>query len=96
MVKITKDDQLKALMHVKETYDTYSELCSDHRERLLKIYEEYRSFEQDKEADWSSTFKINKIHEIINKVLPRIIAKNPRWIVSLRSDEFNDKDKFLS
>jgi len=45
--------------------------------------------------DWSSDFKINKAHEIVNKILPRIVAKNPRWIVSPRSDEFSPEDKFL-
>lgn len=94
--KITKDQQYKAAIYVKETFDNYKLLNQDRRGQLYEIYKEYRSFKQDKLANWSSTFKVNKAHEVVNKVLPRIIAKNPRWIVNLRTDEFRPEDALLT
>ncbi len=94
--QITLEQQRDVSQYIQETFDNYENLSSERRENLLDIYEEYRSFRQPKTADWSSTFKVNKAHEIVNKMLPRIIAKNPRWLVSLRTDEFVDDDKLIT
>ena len=96
MAKISKAQQLDVAVYVKETFENYKELNQERRGQLYEIYKEYRSFTQEKQADWSSTFKVNKAHEIVNKILPRIIAKNPRWLVNLRTDEFRDEDKLLT
>jgi len=96
MPDITKNQQLDLAVYIKETFDNYKELNQERRGELYEIYKEYRSFKQEKQADWSSTFKINKAHETVNKILPRIIAKNPRWLVNLRTDEFRDEDKLLT
>jgi len=96
MTKISNSEQLDLVMYIQETFDNYQELNESRRDELFNIYEEYRSFKQEKQADWSSTFKVNKAHEIVNKVLPRIMAKNPRWLVNIRTDEFDDKDKLLT
>lgn len=95
MANIDKQQQLEAAMYVKDTFDNYKQLNQQRRWELYEIYDQYRSFKQKKLADWSSTFKVNKAHEIVNKVLPRIIAKNPRWIVNIRTDEFKQEDKLL-
>lgn len=94
--ELRQEDQLLVLQHVEDTFNNYEKLSANDRVRLLKIFEGYDSFEQKKTSDWSSSFKVNKAHEIVNKVLPRIIAKNPRWIVSPRTDEFRPEDKFLT
>ncbi len=96
MAEISKQEQLDVAVYIKETFDNYKELNQERRGVLYEIYKEYRSFTQEKVADWSSTFKVNKAHEIVNKLLPRIIAKNPRWLVNLRTDEFRDEDKLLT
>lgn len=94
--KISKDNQNACIIYIQETFNNYEILNESRRNELYNIYKEYRSFKQEKLADWSSTFKVNKAHEIVNKILPRVIAKNPRWIVNLRSDEFNDDDKGMA
>ena len=94
--KISKSQQNACIMYIQETFNSYELLNESRREELYNIYKEYRSFKQEKLADWSSTFKINKAHEIVNKILPRVIAKNPRWIVNLRADEFSTDDKGLT
>jgi len=96
MAEISKQEQLDVAIYIKDTFDNYKELNQERRWVLYEIYQEYRSFTQEKVADWSSTFKVNKAHEIVNKLLPRIIAKNPRWLVNLRTDEFRNEDKLLS
>lgn len=92
--KPSKDEQLKALQLVKETYVMYKELTETYRGRMLDIYKTYSTFTQPKQADWQTSFKVNKAHEIVNKILPRIMAKNPRRLVTPRIDEFTDEDKF--
>ena len=93
--KISKTQQNTCVIYIQETFDNYKILNESRREELYNIYKEYRSFKQEKLADWSSTFKVNKAHEIVNKILPRVIAKNPRWIVNLRSDAFNEDDEVV-
>ena len=95
MARISQEQQLEATLYVEQTFENYKKLTQQQRDNLFDIYKEYRSFKQERQAEWSSTFKVNKAHEIVNKVLPRIIAKNPRWIVNLRTDEFIDEDKLV-
>jgi len=89
----TKESEI--VKFVQETFANYEKLNSEHRETLWDIYEEYRNFKQKRKNAWSSSFKINYAHQIVNKVLPRLIAKNPRWLVSIKTDEFEPEDKFL-
>ena len=96
MTKISEAQQLEVVSYIEETFNNYQKLNESRREELYEIYEEYRSFKQKKQADWSSSFKVNKAHEIVNKILPRLIAKNPRWVVTVRTDEFVDGDKLLT
>jgi len=96
MTEISQTQQLELTTYIQDTFTNYKESNEIRRGELFDIYEEYRSFKQKKQADWSSTFKVNKAHEIVNKVLPRVIAKNPRWLVDIRTDEFDDKDKLLT
>ena len=95
MAEITKDIQNEAVIYIDETFNNYEKLSEQDRNKLVDIYKGYKSFKQERQNEWSSTFKVNKAHEIVNKILPRIIAKNPRWIVSPRTDEFAPEDKLL-
>jgi hypothetical protein len=54
MTKISNEEQLKAVIYVKETFDNYVPLNESHRNEMLDIYKEYRSFKQDRKNDWSS------------------------------------------
>lgn len=96
MAEISKNQQLEVSKYIQETFDMYVELSASRREVLFEIYEAYRTFKSEKSADWSTAFKVNKAHEVVNKVLPRIIAKNPRWLVSARTDEFIAEDRQLT
>lgn len=94
--KINKWEQIKAVNYVKETSESYKLLLQQHRDRMLDVYKGYSTFVEERKADWQTTFKVNKAHEVVNKILPRIMAKNPKWIVSLRNDEFYEDDRLLT
>ena len=92
----SQETQDSAIRHVKEFFDNSVRLSSDYRNRMLDIYEELSTFKLPKTSEWSTQFKVNKAHEIVNKILPRIVSRNPKWIVSLRTDEFDPSDRFLA
>lgn len=85
----SQEVQNRALSLIKDTLSDYKNLNTAYMERMLRIYESFSTYEEQRRAEWSTTFKVNKAHEVIEKVLPRIIAKNPRWVVSPRTDDFN-------
>jgi hypothetical protein len=85
-VRVNDVDQTKAVKYVASTFEQYKTLLSDYHKRSLDIYKEYSCFTQPKLADWKTTFKVNKAHEVVNKILPRIMSKNPKWIVSSKPD----------
>lgn len=91
----SKQNQDKARLVVVDFFNNAKLLSSDYRERMLDVYQEFSTFKQEKVTDWSTEFKVNKAHEVVNKILPRIVARNPKWIVSLRTDEFDANDKLL-
>jgi hypothetical protein len=93
---LSKNQEIDILSHIKETFDNYTNLSRTYRENMLDVYEHYSTFKQKRQADWQTTFKVNKAHEVINKILPRVMANNPRWVVSARTDEFVAEDKFLT
>jgi len=95
MSNISPDQQLELAQYIKQTFSNYEKLNGEHRTKLLSIYEQYISFEQPRDSDWSSSFKVNYAHQTVNKTLPRLIAKNPRWLVDTKTDEFLPEDKLL-
>jgi hypothetical protein len=95
MINTTPDQDRDAAMFISETFQSYKSLNEQHRDSMTDVYDEYRSFKQKKQNPWSSSFKVNYAHQIVNKTLPRLIAKNPRWLVNLKTDEFRPEDKFL-
>lgn len=94
-VKLDITEQAKAVQFVQTTYDMYQELTTARRNRMLSIYQEYSTFVQPRRAAWQTQFKVNKIHEVVNKILPRVIAKNPKRVVSSKVDELRG-DKLLT
>ena len=90
-MKITTSDiqQQNAVLHVNDTLKQYKELLAPYYERLLAVYKELNTFSYPKKSDWSTTFKVNKMYEVSNKITPRIVARNPKWIVSIKPDIIN-------
>lgn len=64
----------------------YKELTQQRRRELTDVYKAFSTFVEPQEEDWSASFRVNKAHEIIEKTLPRIVAKNPKWLVSVKSE----------
>lgn len=74
--------QDKALKHVLDTSFEYAQLLKPRDDINQEIYKEYSTFKADRVNPWSPGFKVNKIFETVEKVVPRIIARNPKWIVT--------------
>ena len=94
-VKVSEIQQQSAVKFVASTFEMYRELTEAWRFRMLNIYQEYSTFVQPRRAAWQTQFKVNKAHEVVNKILPRVIAKNPNWIVTTKVDEIRG-DKILT
>ena len=88
MIKInpTQDQQNKAVLYISNTFTQYKKIMQPYQDRMLDIYTELSSFKEKKLNDWSTSFKANKAHEISNKISPRIISKDPKWIVNYKPD----------
>ena len=95
-VQLSKVQEQAIINHIKDTSTEYTNLLSTKWKSFLEIYEAVTTFTSKKEQDWYTDFKVNKAHEVIHKILPRVIARNPKRIVSLRTDEFNEEDAQLS
>lgn len=92
-IKPTIDQQLDAIKFVSNTFESYKKQLEPYHKRMLEIYKEYSTFSGEKTADWKTTFKVNKAHEVVNKILPRVMSKNPKWIVSSKPDMLVEIDK---
>ena len=87
----SKKVQVQAVNHISSFKTKYEDLMQSHKRDLLEIYREVRTFKQAKMKEWSTSFKVNKMYEVENKVLPKIISKNPKWIVSPRIEGINTR-----
>jgi len=89
MIRLSQEKQAELINYITDTETTYDELLNTRKSRMLRVAEECKTFEGKKTQGWQTTFKVNKAHEIENKIMPRIIANNPKWIVARRTDEFD-------
>lgn len=88
------DVQQKAAKHIASTFSLYEDLMMPRKEQLLKVYDEYSTFVEPTENEWSTSFKVNKAHEVVENVLPSLTAKDPRWIATVRDlSSFPDSDE---
>jgi hypothetical protein len=96
-LKISEDKQRDILLHIKDTKSFYKTQLTSRHEKLLDIYTTVTNFKQpyDEKRKWATRFLVNKAHEVINKVHPKIIARNPKWIVSYRAEHFDAEDANL-
>lgn len=85
-INVNQDQQNKAILYISNTFTQYQKIMQPYQDRMLDIYTELSSFKEKKLNDWSTSFKVNKAHEISNKISPRIISKDPKWIVNYKPD----------
>jgi len=92
--KLPTNERYDIVRHVKDTFDSYEQDLSGYHNTLMSIYREVNKTEETKNNEWDTTFYVNKMREVENKVTPKIMAKNPRFIVSWRTDawEYGDED----
>jgi len=64
--------ELKAIETVKDFITLSERLTRSHKDKLVDIYKEYSTFSEQNKNE-------------VNKVLPRIIGRHPKWIVSGRA-----------
>jgi hypothetical protein len=88
MTKPSQDLQNRIVTDLLDTYSTYKDLNKARYQQLKDIYKAYSTYKEEKKADWMTDIKVNKAHEVVERVLPRIVAKNPRWIVTPKLDSF--------
>jgi len=84
MPKPTESIQKKALQLVNSTKNIYKAMGGKRRAELSEIYREVMSYVGEKQADWSSTLKVNFANQIESLVTARLTSRNPKFIVSLR------------
>jgi hypothetical protein len=89
-ISTTLLQQQDAVLHVSNVAKQYKDLLQPYYDRLLLVYKELNTFTYPKKAEWSTTFKVNKLHEVSNKILPRIVSRSPKWIVSVKPDLINE------
>lgn len=95
-LKLDQQEQVEVIEHVLRTSTFYDNQMSTYKDKMLDIYQSVTTFTQERRAQWQTTFKVNKPHEVVNKIQPRIMARNPRWIVSFKTDEFDAEDRQLT
>jgi len=83
---VSQEQQVDAIKYIADTFDGYKSLMQDRMDAYLDIYKEYTTFTIPKKNNWDTTFKVNKMHEVVNKTLPRIMSKNPKRLVSSKPD----------
>lgn len=81
--------------HVKDTFDDYNMDLKNYHASRMEIYKEVNKTEEDAQNAWDTKFHVNKLAQTENKVTPKIMAKNPRFIVSYRTDVISEDDKSL-
>jgi hypothetical protein len=89
MLKLTIEQQARVIDHIRETFTNYEDSMASYRERMERIYKGVSSFlgVRNERRPRETTFKVNKAHEIENKVLPRIISRDPKWLVSYKASD---------
>ena len=91
-IKLTKNEESEVLKFLTETLNSYESQTEEWKEQNLEIYEALSTFTEPNTWDNFPRFKENLMHIILRQVVPRIIAKSPKPIVSVRTDSFFEWD----
>lgn len=95
-IKLTPEQQWNIISYIKDSIDSnYTPNSTSYRELMTRVYEALSTFEMPDTWDVLTRFKVNKAHEIVNKVVPRVFAKSPKFQVSTRTDAFYEWDEKL-
>ena len=89
------NERFEMARHVKDTFDQYQEDLQHYHAVLLNIYKEVNKTEEEWLNEWDTKFHVSKMRQTENKTTPKIMAKNPRFIVSWRTDVWDYGDKEL-
>lgn len=93
MLKLEQSKQNEIITHIAETFDFYKTNTAVWRDRMTAIYKWVSTFTSPKAQPWETNFKINKMHEYENRIVPRIMSKQPEPIVSyIREDMIENED----
>jgi len=63
---------------------------------MVQVYQALSTFEMPDTGEVLPRYKVNKAHEIVNKVVPRVFAKSPKFQVYARTDTFFDESANLT
>jgi len=93
-IKLTTKQQWDIISYVRDSFNSnYQPNSKQYRELMTRVYESLSTFEMPDTWDVLTRFKVNKAHEIVNKVVPRVFAKSPKFQVSARTDAFYEWDE---
>lgn len=87
------EKQAEITKHVRDTLAGLKTQMTPYMERMSEVHKEYATFKEEKKAARQTSFKVNKSHEVVNKAVPRIMSKPPKWIVSVKEDYIEDIDE---
>jgi len=87
-MRINETKQSEVVRHIQDTFSNYETQSKQWRDRMTRIYKSISTFDNQKLQPRETTFKVNKAHEIENRILPRIMSKQPKPIVSYCNDDY--------
>ena len=87
-MKINQAKQSEVVRHIQDTFSNYETQSQQRRDRMTRIYKSVSTFDNQRLQPRETTFKVNKAHEIENRILPRIMSKQPKPIVSYCNDDY--------
>jgi hypothetical protein len=73
-MKLNPTQQYDIVRHVSQTFSSYDDRLSTWKDRMNAIWEEINTFETKTNDKRKPTFKVNKAHEITNKVVAKIMS----------------------
>ena len=76
----SKEVQQKAVNFVTTKSGDWESMCSQLRDKWLIFYELYRNFETKGRQPWQSKLFIPKAFEVVEKIAPRLIAHDPKFL----------------
>jgi hypothetical protein len=86
MLQLDKYQQSEIIRHIQDVYTNYDAQMYTWKTRMERIYKEVATFEEPRKNPRDPTFKVNKCHEVENKILPKIVARNPKRQVSYKDN----------
>ena len=87
MAKLNSEERTRALDWMVQVNMDFDNLTTRLRNKWLDWYRMYRVFENQERLPGQSNIFIPKIFEIIEKKVPPVIAKDPKFIVTPRTNE---------